>query len=148
MVAQGASRGLRGSPSPPREALLPLPPPPLGRGRGNKGGGGALPSQGSRPGLISFAPSGLGNFRQQRVATVSAFLTVGSSSGKKPTLNHSTIDRGYQVAGRQGRGWRIHPAGWHRPLTHPGMRDTLSPRSLCGDWVSCAVAALSERRSL
>ncbi len=31
-----------------------------------------------------------------RVATVSDFLTVGSCRWEKPTVNHRTIDRGYQ----------------------------------------------------
>jgi hypothetical protein len=34
---------------------------------------------------------------EKRVATVSAFLTVGFYRWEKPTVNHRTIDRGYQL---------------------------------------------------
>ena len=56
--------------------------------------------------LISFiVPEGVSFVKRRRVATVSAFLTVGFCRWEKPTVNHRTIDRGYQlIDGNQLKG--------------------------------------------
>ena len=77
MVAHGVSHGITSSPSPPREALLPLPPPPLGRGRGNKGGGGPA-NPGLTPWDTFFRPFGASSTGILPVAKQSQVALPGS----------------------------------------------------------------------
>jgi len=54
--------------------------------------------------VLSSAPkTPVGTPALQRVARVSAFLSVGFCRRERPTANHSTIDRAHRRAGLQAR---------------------------------------------
>jgi hypothetical protein len=91
IAPQGAAeRSPRRKPWDHEFALSPCPLPRSGGGGGSKGAG-VLLSQGSRPGLLSYAPSGLMSRRYRESSRRLAPLVDGSH------VHRPEIDRGYQL---------------------------------------------------
>ena len=77
----------------------------------------------AHPGIAEAWPPLPGqNGGSQRVATVSAFLTVGCCGREKPAVNHATIDGGYQLPRARSPGAEAGGKAFWAPMTKRAWR--------------------------